>query len=178
MFSKVIPSQEETDFTDPEFHFLWALRNLPMMAGSGAVTHSGFLRLWSRHLWEVGAVHRDYLVSLADENGNIHVSQLPEQQIRFQEAFRGPHHTYNNAARWVRADEPEPEPVVIPNIQQMTTQEKYVLAFQLKEDGVIIVPPPEAPQAEIEGVRMPDPDDTGQLDVAALQELLAEDDST
>lgn len=138
-----MPSQEECNHGDPAEHFLWALRSMPAFAGSGVITHSGFLRNWSRHLWDAGFRHRDYLESLADEHGNIHVSKLPEQTIRFQEAFRGPHHTYNNAARWVRKGDPDPEPVVIPNIQAMTAQEKYALAYQLKQDGVVI---PDAPK--------------------------------
>lgn len=142
-----MPSQQECNPHDPEEHFLWALRCLPSFAGSGVITNSGFLRGWSKHLWEAGCAHRDYLASLADENGNIHVSKLPKQQIKFQEAFRGPQHTYNNAARWVRADEPDPPVTVIPDVRQMTTQEKYALAYQLRHDGVRIpeaVQPPKA----------------------------------
>lgn len=149
MQTKPIPSQEECNFGDPEEHFLWALRNLPSFAGSGVITNSGFLRLWSKHLWEAGFAHRDYLESLADEDGNIHVDKLPKQQIKFQEAFRGPHHTYNNAARWVRADEPDPEPFTIPNIRQMTLQERYALAYQLKEDGIVIPDPPKPALAQV-----------------------------
>jgi hypothetical protein len=129
-------SQAECDPKNPEEHFLWALRNMPSFAGSGVITHIGFLRTWSKHLWEAGFAHRDYLASLADEDGNIHVSKLPEQQIKHQEAFRGPHHQYNNAARWVRDGEPEPEPFVVPNIEQMTIQEKYALAYQLDQMGI------------------------------------------
>jgi len=149
MQMKPMLSQKECNPGDPEEHFLWALRNLPSFAGSGTLTHSGFLRRWSKHLWEAGFAHRDYLASLADEDGNIHVSKLPVQQIRFQEAFRGPHHQYNNAARWVRADEPEPEVFVVPNIQEMTTQEKYALAYQLKQEGVVIPDPPQPAKAEV-----------------------------
>jgi Protein of unknown function (DUF2744) len=142
-------SQAECNQGDPEEHFLWALRNLPSYAGSGVITHVGFLRKWSKHLWECGFAHRDYLVSLADEDGNIHVDKLPEQQLRYQEPFRGPHHQYNNAARWVRADEPEPEPFIVPNIQEMTVQEKYALAYMLKQDGVVIPDPPKPAMAQV-----------------------------
>lgn len=139
---KAIPSQAEADPNNPEEHFLWALRNLPMVAGSGMMTFSPFLRKWSAHLWECGFAHRDYLASLADEHGNIHVSKLPEQVKKFQEPFRGPHHQYNPAARWVKHDTPDPKPFVVPNIQEMTAQEKYALAYQLHRDGVVIPEPP------------------------------------
>lgn len=146
---KPIPSQAETNFGDPEEHFLWALRSMPSFAGSGVITNSGFLRRWSKHLWEAGFAHRDYLAKIADADGNIHVSKLPKQQIRFQEAFRGPHHTYNNAARWVKADEPDPKPFNIPNIKEMTDQEKYALAYMLKQDGVVLPDPPKPPMASV-----------------------------
>jgi hypothetical protein len=139
----VIPTQQEADLNNPEEHFLWALRNLPMVAGSGMMTFSPFLRGWSSHLWECGFAHRDYLERLADEDGNIHVSQLPQQVKKFQPPFRGPHHTYNPAARWVKSDTPEPKPFTVPNIKQMTLQEKYALAYQLKQEGVTI---PDAPK--------------------------------
>lgn len=150
MSNKPIPSQAEADLTKPEEHFLWALRNMPTFAGVGAVTHSGFLRKWSEHLWQCGFAHRDYLEGLADEDGNIHVSQLPSQTIKFQQAFRGPHHQYNNASRWVSKDTPEPEPFAIPNIAQMTDQEQYALAYQLKQRGVTIPDPAGPPLAEVE----------------------------
>jgi hypothetical protein len=133
----VIPSQSDADLDDPEEHFLWALRNMPTTAGTGMVTSAAILRKWSEHLWKVGCVHRDYLIGKADENGFIHVSSLPHQQIKFQEAFRGPHHQYNNAARWVEENEPDPEPVRVPNIHDMTTQEKHALLYQLQREGLI-----------------------------------------
>lgn len=135
---KPLPSQHEADMNNPDEHIAWAMRSLPSFAGSGCVTHSGFLRRWSKHLWDCGFRHTSWLAKLADENGNIHVSQLPKQTIKFQEAFRGPHHQYNNAARWVSEDTPDPQPVIIPNLREHTIQEKYALAYQLKEEGIVI----------------------------------------
>lgn len=148
MGSKPIPTQEEADLNDPEEHFLWALRNLPTLTGVGMVGYSGYFRKWSKHLWECGFAHRDWLVKLADENGNIHVSRLPTQEIKFQEPFRGPHHTYNNAARWVGTDTPPPEPYNVPNLEEMTIQERYVLAYQLDQAGIRIPKPPAPPLAQ------------------------------
>jgi hypothetical protein len=146
-----IPLQADHDPTDPEEHFLWALRNMPTIAGIGAVTHPGFLRAWSRHLWEAGFRHRDALAAMADEDGNIHVSKLPEQQIKFQPPFRGPDHTYNNAARWVKHDAPDPEPFVVPNISSMTSQEQYALAYQLDKAGVRLPEQIKRDTARVEG---------------------------
>lgn len=138
---KAIPSQQDADPNNPEEHFLWALRNLPMAAGSGMMTFSPFLRNWSAHLWECGFAHREYLEGLADEDGNIHVSKLPEQKKKFQPPFRGPHHNFNPAGRWVKPDTPDPQPFVVPNIKEMTLQEKYALAYQLKHAGITIPDP-------------------------------------
>lgn len=145
-----IPSQAEADLGNPEEHFLWALRNLPMVAGSGLMTFSPFLREWSTHLWECGFAHRDFLEGLADEDGNIHVSKLPQQVKKFQDPFRGPHHTYNPAGRWVKPDTPDPVPFSVPNIQHMTTQERYALAYQLKHAGITIPEPPKPMTAKVE----------------------------
>ena len=46
MITKPMLSQEEVDYNKPEEHFIWALRNLPMMSGSGMMVFSGFVRGW------------------------------------------------------------------------------------------------------------------------------------
>lgn len=145
----MIPSQEEADLNNPEEHFLWALRNMPAFAGAGMVTHPGFLRQWSDHLWNCGFAHRDYLERLADADGNIHVSKLPRQSIKFQQAVRGPRHAYNNAARWVRSDTPDPEPINLPDIRQLTIQENQIMLDQYRQAGMI---PPEQNQQSLAAV--------------------------
>jgi len=146
-----IPSQAEHNPDSPEEHFLWALRNLPTVGAVGAVTHSGFLRAWSKHLWKLGFRHRDWLANLADADGNIHVSKLPKQELKFQPAFRGPGHQYNNAAQWVRHDAPEPKPFVVPNIAQLTQQEQYALAIQLDQAGIRLPKELQRDTAAVEG---------------------------
>ena len=146
----MIASQDDHDPKDPRQHFAWALRNLPMVAGVGAITHPEFLSGWSEHLWKCGFAHRDYLEGLADENGNIHVSQLPQQVIKLQQPFRGPHSYYNNAARWVGADEPDPEPIHIPDIRQLTQQENEYMLRQYRAAGLIPDYVPQPVMAEVE----------------------------
>jgi hypothetical protein len=139
----MIPSQQEANFQDPEEHFLWALRNLPVAAGSGAITHVAILRGWAKHLWDCAFFHRDYLVSIADSDGNINVKQLREQKIRFRPAVRGPYHSYNNAAGWVEKNSPDPEPQNIQDVRKLTIQEQHVVADMLRETGVIKDQPPQ-----------------------------------
>lgn len=145
-----IPTQESHDPKDPRQHFAWALRNLPLIAGVGAITHPGYLASWSEHLWKCGFAHRDYLEGLADEDGNIHVSQLPKQTIRHQQPFRGPRTAYNNAARWVGVNDPDPEPFRIPNIRQLTQQENEYMLQQYREAGMIPDNRPGPVTAEVE----------------------------
>lgn len=147
----MIPSQAEHNPNDPEQHVLWALRNLPTIAGVGAITHPAFLKQWSKHLWQAGFRHMDWIRALADEHGNIHVSKLPEQTIKFQAAFRGPGHHYNNAARWANMDTPDPQPFKIPNVESMTDQEKYALLYQLDQQGVRMPKQFKRDTAQVEG---------------------------
>lgn len=144
-----LPTQENHDPTDPKQHVVWALRNLPMIAGVGAITHPGYLTDWSKHLWECGFRHRDFLEGLADENGMIHVSQLPQQEIKWQPPFRGQRHDMNNAARWVREGTPDPEPVVIPDINKMTQQENIAMLQQYKDNGWLDEPTTAPAMAEV-----------------------------
>lgn len=145
----MIPTQESHNPKDPRQHFVWALRNLPMVAGVGAITHPGYLSGWSEHLWKCGFAHRDYLEGLADSDGNINVSQLPSQDIKFQPAFRGQRSDYNPAARWVGSSEPEPELARIPDIRQLTQQENEYMLRQYREAGMIPAPAPGPPLAEV-----------------------------
>lgn len=133
----MIPEQEDVDWKDPEQHFSWALRNMPMVAGNGGVTHPGIIKTWSTHLSECGFAHRDYLEGLADEDGKIHVSQLPRQTKKFQKAIRGPYSHYNNASRWVTPDTPDPKPQRLPDIHKLTQQEQQVMVQQFRAAGLI-----------------------------------------
>jgi len=133
----MIPYQEDANLTDPEEHASWALRNMPTFAGQGFITHPGFLRLWSKHLWDAGFRHRDWYEQLADENGNIHVSKLPAQRIKMQRAVRGPRHHYNNAATWVTADTPAPKLIQLPDITKFTDEENAAILQQYRDCGLL-----------------------------------------
>lgn len=145
----MIPTQDQANMDDPEEHVLWALKNLPNVGGVGQVTHPDILRKWSKHLVECGFAHRDWLAGLADEDGNIHVSQLPEQKIKWQVAPRGPRHDYNPASQWVASDEPEPEVMRLPDIRQLTPQENAAMLAQYYAAGMIPDPTPPRDRAEV-----------------------------
>lgn len=122
---------------NPEEHHLWALHNLPTIAGTGALSHPAILRRWSKHLVEAGCFHISYIARLADENGNIHISKLPKQQIKKIPAIRGPRHAYNNATTWVDVDREAPAPMRLPDPAQFTIQENHALVNRLEELGII-----------------------------------------
>lgn len=124
---------------NPQEHLLWALRSMPAFAGAGMVTHPGFLRAWSEHLFNCGFRHVGWLADQADENGMIHVKNLPKQMVKFQPAVRGPRHGYNNAARWVSVDTPDPEPIHLPDIRQLTIQENEAMLGQYRDAGMLPV---------------------------------------
>lgn len=138
----MIPTQNEVDWENPKQHFVWALKRLPMMHGVGQITHPTILEGWSEHLTKCGFAHRDYLASLADENGHIHVSQLPEQQIKYQPVIRGPRHEYNAADGWVDMDAPDSPLIRLPDVSQLTLQEQAVILEQFHALGLIPTPPP------------------------------------
>lgn len=143
-----IPAQHEVDFGNPKQHFSWAMKNMPMIAGIGAVTHPGILESWSEHFWQCGFAHRDYLESLADEDGNIHVSQLPQQVIKLQPPVRGQYTDYNPAARWVPVDQPDVHPFVVQDVRKLTLQEQHAVKDMLIETGVVKVELPSPSMAE------------------------------
>jgi hypothetical protein len=146
----MIPYQDDADLNNPEEHFAWALRNMPTFAGVGAVTHPGFLRQWSKHLWECGFVHRDWLLRLADEDGNIPVGRLPKQQVKMQKAIRGPRNHYNNAAVWVPYNSTEPPKMRLPDITQLTAEENAAMLEQYRSAGLLPEEPPQPVLAEVE----------------------------
>lgn len=133
----MIKDQHDVNWNDPEECFAWVFRNIPSMAGSGALSSPLFLRRWSKHLVEVGCVHVDYLHTLADENGNIHVSKLPKQTIKWVKPIRGPYHAWNNAGTWIPIDDPEPQKFKLPDMSQMTRQEQAVMVQQMINLGLV-----------------------------------------
>lgn len=142
-------SYEQVDFSKGEEHLTFFLRNLPTYAGVGMVTHSGFLKVWAKELFKRGVFHRDYLVRLADKDGNINVSQLPEPSSNFQKAFRGPRQQYNNAARWVPKGTPEPQPTRLQDVSKLTREEQEAMADQLRQLGVIPTEQPKQHSAQV-----------------------------
>ena len=125
--------QETVDMGNAEQAVAWAMQFMPTLNGMPALIPSEFLAVWSRHLVEAGFCHVDYLRGMADEDGNIHVSKLPRQRIKLSPPIRGSRHGLNNAWRWVDMDEPDPEPIRLPDITELQPNEQAALLSQFAE---------------------------------------------
>src|SRR5690606_7160755 len=122
--SSNIPWQSECDPTKPEEAMLWASMNIPVAGRSPMVFPRMLCQSLSKHYSECGFVHVDYIRSLADENGMVHVDQLPEQQKKFMYPARGQRSVLNGAGGWGPMDQEQPEPIVIQDPSVMTVPER------------------------------------------------------
>lgn len=142
---------ENCDLDDPAQHFVWALINVPGIGKSGTAIPVTWAASISEHLVKLGFAWGPHLAKLADGNGMIHIDQLPKQTKKFKRPVRGEQSTFNNAATWVDMDEPEPEPIRIPDVQQLTAAERAAMVAQLVANGDIKLPEPEANYASVVG---------------------------
>lgn len=145
--------QETANMGDPAQHCAWALRMMPTIAGVGAVTNPATLAEWSKHLYACGFRHVSTIAELANADGYIHVDQLPKQQIRLAEAFRGPRNAFNNAARWVPMGAPDTPPVIVPDIRDFTANERDAVLAQFRDAGDHVdryAPPPDVASVSYE----------------------------
>lgn len=81
------------------------------------------LEILSERLPQAGYVHVSDLHGLADEDGNIHVSQLPAQEKKLRLPAMGQHHTLNNTSDWVDMDEPDVVAMVAQDMDAFTTEQ-------------------------------------------------------
>jgi len=132
-----IPTWENVNPDDPAEALQPALVALPFVGDQTFTPQDDILQKWSKRFTDVGLVYGPHLAKLADENGNIHVSQLPQPSIKLRAARRGPQHTLNGLSDWVPVDTPDDEPVVIPDVGLYTRAEQEVIAEQLRYHNVI-----------------------------------------
>lgn len=117
-----------------------ALRFLPTANGIPTMMPPEFLSVWADHLRACGFMHRDDVAALAVD-GKVEVAVLPKQRVKLQPPVRGPRHNLNNAWRWVPVDEPDPEPMRIPDIGELMPNEQAALLDQFAAAGMIPTPP-------------------------------------
>lgn len=137
------PQQKDVDFSDMESALVWTLAQIPFSDRVTMPIQLNVAKCIARHQNQLGVVHVDYLKTLADENGYIHVDQLPKQQKKLRMPHRGQQHHLNGSATWVGMDAPEADPVVLPDVEAMTVHERKWLVEELKNVGAIQDPPPD-----------------------------------
>lgn len=148
--SNQIPLQSECDPEKPDEALLWASMYIPVAGRSPVVFPRMMAQRFSTHYSECGFVHVDYIRSLADENGMVHVDSLPKQQKKFQRPIRGQQHALNGAGGWVPMDQEEPEPIVIQDPATMTVHEREAQVERLRYLGYKInEPDPEVKKASV-----------------------------
>lgn len=143
----MIPTQTECDPNNPEEHVLWALKNLPSVQGVGQIVHPSILKQWSRHLVECGFVHVDSIKALANKNGTVSVKKLPEQKIEWRPPLRGSAHEFNRG-EWVPVGTPQPKPIRLPDVRQMSPEENQIMLDQYRRAGFVPDLPPVLDVAE------------------------------
>ncbi|NKR48801.1 DUF2744 domain-containing protein [Rhodococcus hoagii] len=147
-----IPTWENCDRTDPRTRLKPAFVGLPWAGQQKFTPPSDLAEDWSEHCDAIGVVYVGDIAALADENGMIHVDQLPVPRLKLVPPYRGPQHPMNATMRWVDVDEPEPEPVMIPDVSAKvhTREEQEIIAEQLYHDGVIPRPETAVETASVE----------------------------
>lgn len=132
-----IPTLENCDPNDPEQVLQWIAVQLPF-AGKQEYTPSPEQRAaWSKRWDSLAIVYAPSLAKLADENGNIHVSQLPQPKLKLRVPYRGQQHYLNGAMQWVDIDEPEVSPVQLPDMAEYTPHERAFMVEDLRYHGAV-----------------------------------------
>ena len=149
---------EDGDPDDPETSTLYAWQSIPVVGRNPLVFgHESVPRAISKHAHELAIVPAQSLRRLADENGMIHVDQLPVPSKKLFRPYRGDQSAYNPMLQWIPADADVPEPVRIQDPAQMTVQERSAQIERLRYLGYKIdEPDPKTPTAQ-ETVLMPAP---------------------
>ena len=132
-----VPTLENCDQSDPKTRHQWLFVAWPFVGDQTFTPQDDLLEKWSQRVDDCAMVYAPSLEALADENGNIHVSKLPQPKIKLLKPNRGPDHTLNGATGWVGVDEPDPDPVIIPDVGAYTRNEQEIIAEQLRYHGVI-----------------------------------------
>ncbi len=125
-----IPMYEECNQNDPYDAFTWALVGLPGPRNAPLLVHPDVLRQWSKHLWDLGFRH------------------YPDEQTKeFHPPARGVTHWLNGSGRWAPAGSERAPEATVPDMTQLTQDERADIVRQLRETGELrhLVDPRELP---------------------------------
>ena len=115
-----LPTLETCNQDDPKECYQWAFIAMPFHGSTPFNVEDALRPEWSQQLWDLGFRHH------------------PELMVKkFRAPFRGQQHALNNSGAWVDLDDPEPDPVALPDVTEFTRHEQEVIAEQLRQEGVI-----------------------------------------
>lgn len=117
-----------------------AFVGIPTAGGAATMLPPELVSGWAQHLRDCGFVHVSEVAALAVD-GVVEVGALPPQRIKYQPAARGPRSRWNNAGRWVPMSEPDPPPVVLPDISELQPNERQAMLEQFRAAGMIPATP-------------------------------------
>ncbi len=115
-----IKTLETSNMEDPEDHFSWALGLIPGIGQSPLIFPETYASAISKHLFELGFRHHPEL-----------------QAKKWRRPYRGQQTSFNPAGNWVPMDDPDPEPVVLPNVNAFTAQENQAILDQYAASGML-----------------------------------------
>ena len=118
---QVVPTRENCDPSDPRQRFQWVFVQLPFIGNTPFTPSDELLEQWSEHLCKLG----------------FETPDPARAEIKLLAPRRGPDHTLNGAMGWVPADEPDPDPTVIPDMGLYTRHEQEIVAEHLRYHGVV-----------------------------------------
>ncbi|WP_418345278.1 phage gene 29 protein family protein [Rhodococcus pyridinivorans] len=144
-----LPLQSTCDQSDPKTAHQWVFVELPFAENQPHTPDTRLLPLWSQRLDDAGYRHVDQIRALANEDGFIHVDQLPEQRKRFRPPHRGQQHVLNASGVWVDMNAKDPEPVAIPDPAEFTPHEQAVMRERMYHTGVLKRPEPAVDKASV-----------------------------
>ena len=144
-----LPLQSTCDQNDPRTAHQWLCVQLPFGQNQGHTPDLRLLPDWSQRIDDAGYRHVDQIRALADENGLIHVDQLPKQRKRFRAPYRGQQHALNGSGEWVDMDAEDPEPFAVPDPAAHTPHEQAAMAERMYYTGALKRPEPVVDKASV-----------------------------
>ncbi|WP_280395568.1 phage gene 29 protein family protein [Nocardia brasiliensis] len=110
----------EGEEPDPKLIFQWALGYIPFHGSTPLILQEEARAMLSQLLWDFGFEHN------------------PEKQTKkIRLPWRGQQHYLNGSAQIVDIDDPEPDPVTIPDPLDYTAHEQAVMAERLYHAGML-----------------------------------------
>ena len=168
------------DVSKPDEVFLYELQAIPLVGRSPFTPPLEWSKAISKHLVEsCGLLPTRLLEALADGDGKIDVSQLPQPARKLFRPYRGEQSRFNNAAQWIPVAQEEPEPVRIQDPAEMTVREREAQVERLRYLGYKVnEPDPEAPRGATTTLPRPPKFDPGEHSVAETISYLRNLDTT